>query len=79
MKISSNVVGECNDENIFVHKLLLTTTQVSKLGKAFKNGSPANILLSKTQLQKIGQSGRFFGRLLGSLLKTGLPLIMDWL
>ena len=79
MKISSNVVGDCNDENIFVHKLLLTTTQVSKLGKAFKNGSPANILLSKTQLHKIGQSGRFFGRLLGSLLKTGLPLIMDWL
>ena len=31
--------------------------------------------LSKTQLYKIGQSGGFLGRLLGPLLKTGLPLI----
>ena len=31
--------------------------------------------LSKTQLHKIGQSGGFLGRLLGPLLKTGLPLI----
>ena len=29
LKISSNVVGDSNDENNFVHKLLLT--QVSKL------------------------------------------------
>ena len=29
----------------------------------------------KTQLHKIGQSGGFLGRLLGPLLKTGLPLI----
>ena len=31
--------------------------------------------LSKTQLHKIGQSGGFLCRLLGPLLKTGLPLI----
>ena len=31
--------------------------------------------LSKTLLRKIGQSGGFLGRLLGPLLKTGLPLI----
>ena len=30
---------------------------------------------SKTQLHKIRQSGRFLGRLLGQLLKIGLPLI----
>ena len=42
---------------------------------AFGNGSSANIKLSKTQLHKIGQSGGFLGRLLGPLLKTGLPLI----
>ena len=75
MKISSNVVGDSNDENNFLHKLLLTNTQVSKLCKAFANGSSANIKLSKTQLHKIGQSGGFLGRLLGPLLKTGLPLI----
>ena len=31
--------------------------------------------LSKTQLHKIGQSGVFLFRVLGSLLETGLPLI----
>ena len=52
----------------------LTNTQVSKLRK-LENGSSANTKLSKTQLHKIGQSGGFLGRLLGPLLKTGLPLI----
>ena len=75
LKISSNDVGDSNDENNFPHKLLLTNTQVSKLRKAFVNGSSANIKLSKTQLHKTGQSGGFLGRLLGSLLKTGLSLI----
>ena len=75
MKLSSNVVGDSNDENNFPHKLLLTNTQSSKLRKDFENGSSGNINLSKTQLYKIGQSGGFLGRLLGPLLKTGLPLI----
>ena len=75
LKISSNVVGDSNDGNNFPHKLLLTNTQVSKLCKAFPNGSSANIKLSETQLHKTEQSERFLGRLLGSLLKTGLPLI----
>ena len=34
LKISSNVVGDSNDENNFPHKLLLTNTQVSKFRKA---------------------------------------------
>ena len=75
MNISSNAVGNCNDENNFLGKFLLINTQVSNLRKAFANGSSANIKLSKTQLHKIGQSGGFLGRLLGPLLKTGLPLI----
>ena len=75
MKISSNVVGDSNDENSFPYKLLLTNTKVSKIRKVFANGSSANIKLSKTQLHKIGQSGGFLARLLGPLLKTGLPLI----
>ena len=75
LKISSNVVGDSNNENTFLHKLLLTNTQVSKLGKVFANGSSANIKLSKTQLHKIGQTGGFLGRPLGPMLKTGLPLI----
>ena len=75
LKISSNVVGDSNDESNFPHKLLLTNTQVSKLRKTFPNNSSANKKLSKTQLHKIGQSAGFLGRLLGPLLKTGLPLI----
>ena len=72
MKISSNVVGDSNDENNFHHKLLLTNTQVLRFCKAFANNFSINIKLSKTQLHKIGQSGGFLGSLLGPLLKTGL-------
>ena len=73
LKTSSNVVGDSNDEHNCPHKLLLT--KVSRLRKAFANGSSANIKLSKTQLHKIGQSGGCLRRILGPLLKTGLPLI----
>ena len=69
-KLISNVVGDSNVENNFQHKLLLTNRQILKLHKAFLNNSSANIKLSKTQLHKIGQSGRFLGRLLRPLLKT---------
>ena len=72
LKLSSSVAYHSNDENNFPHKLLLTNTQVSKL-----RNSLASIKLSKTQLHKIGQSGGFLGRLLGSLLKTGLPLMKN--
>ena len=57
--------------------MLLTNTQVLRLCKAFPNNSSANIRLSKTQLHKTGQSGGFLDRLLGPLLKTGLPLIKN--
>ena len=70
MKLSSNVVGDSNDENNFPHKLLLSNTQVLRFRKAFANNSLANIKLSKTQLHKGGQSGGFLGRLLEPLLKN---------
>ena len=76
-ELSSNVVGDSNDENNFPHKLLLTNTQVSKPRKAFANNSSANKKLSKTQLHKIGQSGGFLDRLFGPLLKTGLLLMKN--
>ena len=38
-KISSNVVGDSNDKNKYLHKLLLTNIQVSKLRKTFANNS----------------------------------------
>ena len=64
------MIGKSNDEHNFPHKLLLTNTQISRLRKAFANGSSANIKLSKTQLHKIGG---FLGRLFRPLLTTGLP------
>ena len=52
-KISSNFVGDSDDEKNFPLKLLLINTQVSKLCKAFANGLSANIKLPNTQLYKI--------------------------
>ena len=75
MKISSNVVRKFNDENNFPHKLLLTNTQVSKVLKAFENGSTANIKLSKTPFKKIEQLEGFLSRLLEPFVKPVLPLI----
>ena len=66
-----------HNETIFPHKLLLTNRQMSNLRKAFANHLSADIKLSKTQLSKMIQSGGFLGRLLGALLKIGLPLIKN--
>ena len=62
-------------KNNFPHKLLLPNTKVSKLRKAFANNSSANIKLSKTQLEKLGQSGGLLDRLLEPLLKAGMPFM----
>ena len=75
MRFSLNIVGE--GETNFPHKLLLTNRQVENLLKAFAYKSSTDINLSKTQLSKTVQSGGFLGRLLGPLIKTGLPLIKN--
>ena len=49
LKIWLNDVRDSNDENNFLHKLLLTNTYISRLRKSFENGSSANVKLSKTQ------------------------------
>ena len=69
------MVGD--NETNFPQKLLLTNRQVENLRKAFANKSSTDIKLSKTQLSKMIQSGGFLGRLVGPLLKTGLPLIKN--
>ena len=55
MNLSSNMIGDSNDEIIFSHKLLLTNTQVSMIRETFANGSSANITFSKNQLYKTVQ------------------------
>ena len=75
LRISSNVVGNSDDNSNFPRKLLLTNRQVENIRKAFANHLSTDIKLPKTQLSKMIQSGGFLGRLLGPLLKTGLPLM----
>ena len=55
--LSSNMIGNSDDENNFPHKLLLTNREVANLRKVFANYSSADIKLSKTQLSKMIQSG----------------------
>ena len=75
LRLSSVVTGD--NESTFPHKLLLTNTQIPNLCKAFANYLSTYIKLSKTQLATVIQSVTFLARLLGSLLKTGLPLIKN--
>ena len=43
LTLSSNLIENSINETNFLHKLLLTNTQVSKISKTFTNGSSANI------------------------------------
>ena len=77
LKLSSNMIGNSDDETNFPDKLLLTNRLVANLRTAFSKHTSTNIKLSKTQLSKMIQSGGLLGRLLGPLLRTGLPLIKN--
>ena len=63
--------------NNLPHELLLTTRQKTEIRNAFNNKMSTDLKLSKAQINKIIQYGVFLSKLLGSLLKTGLPLIKD--
>ena len=56
------------NENDLPHELLLTTRQETKIRNAFNNNMSADLKLSKTQIVKIIQSGRFLGSLLSKLV-----------
>ena len=75
--LSPNVIGDSNGNGNSPHELLLTDRQVSSIRKAFATNSSVDIKFSKTQLSKMIQSGGFLGKLLGPLLKTGLPLMKN--
>ena len=53
LRLSSNKIGNSDDETNFSHNLLLTNRQVANLRKAFANNSSIHIKLSKTQLSKM--------------------------
>ena len=77
LRLSSDMIGNSDDKINFAHELLLTNRQVANLRKVFANSSLTDIKLSKIQLSKMIQSEGFLGRLLGPLLKTGLPLMKN--
>ena len=58
LRLSSNMIGNSDDETNFPHKLLLTNRQVANLRKAFANHTLTDIKLSKAQLTKM-QKGDF--------------------
>ena len=58
LRLSSNMIGNSDDEANFPHKLLLTNRQVANIRKAFANHTFTNSKLSKAQLTKM-QKGRF--------------------
>ena len=78
LRISSNMVGNSNDNTNFPHKLLLSDRQVANIRKAFANNLSTDVKFSKTQLLKMMQSGGFLGNLLsklaGPLMKVAMPL-----
>ena len=75
LRLSSSIIGNSDDNTNFPHELFLTNRQVANLRKAFAKSTSTDIMLSKMQLSKMIQSGRFLGRLLGPLLRTRLPLM----
>ena len=63
--------------NNLLHESLLATRQKTKMRNIFNNNRSTDLKRSKAQINKIIQSGRFLSKLLGPLLKTGLPLIKN--
>ena len=61
----------------FTHALLLTNSEIANIHKSFLNNSSANVILSKTQICKIIQSGQFLDKILGPLIKVDLSLIKN--
>ena len=52
LRLSSNMIGNSDDEVNFPHKLLLINRQVANIRKAFTNHTSTDIKLSKAQLNK---------------------------
>ena len=53
LRLSSNMIGNSDDETNFPCKLLLTNRQVANLHKAFANNTQTDIKLLEAQLIKM--------------------------
>ena len=62
------------------HELFLATRQITKIRNAFTNKMSTDIKLSKAQIFKMIQSGRFLRNMLGNLdkkVKTDLAIFFS--
>ena len=57
LRLSSNMVGNSDDETNFPHKLLSTNGHTLSLRIAFNNHTSADIKFSKAQLTKMQKGG----------------------
>ena len=57
LRLSSNMIGNSDNEANFPHKLLLTNRQVPNICKVFANQTSTDIKLSKAQLTKMQKGG----------------------
>ena len=73
LRLSSNMIGNSDDETIFPHKLLLTNSEVANLRKNFVYHKSTDIKLSKAQLTKMQKN--VFLSFLALLLKSELALL----
>ena len=73
LRLSSNMVGNSNNEANFPRNLFLTNRQILILRKAFANHTSIDIKLSKPQWTKM-HKGEIL-QFLMTLLKSGLPLL----
>ena len=77
VKLSDTQLQMFNGNNL-PYELLLTTRQKTKLRNALNNNMSTDLKLSKAQISKIIQSGRFLGSLLsklvGPLMEVAIPL-----
>ena len=61
--------------NNLPHELLLKTRQTIKQRNTIEYNLQTDIKLSKAQISKIIHSAGFLGKIIGPLLKTGIPLV----
>ena len=85
LNLSSNLIGNSNDEIDFPHELLLSDTHVSEICKAFLNCLSANVKFSKNQMSKTVQLGGFvirdipiFGNVLSNTAKDGIDITKNY-
>ena len=57
LRLSSNMIGNSDDEANFPYELLLNKRQITNLCKAFSNHTSTDIKLSKTRSSKMIQLG----------------------